>query len=64
MEELGPENNRKVGNMEDLFEKPEPEATVASHLSGLKILDGALQITTAHSTTSFIGHAVRVLVLD
>lgn len=41
-----------VGNMEDLFEKSEPEATAASHLSGLKILDSVLQIATAHSTTS------------
>ncbi|KAG1732599.1 hypothetical protein EDD22DRAFT_1053916 [Suillus occidentalis] len=46
----GPENNRKglvyndpttsVGNMEDLFEKSEPEATVVSHLSGFEDLDG------------------------
>jgi hypothetical protein len=31
-----------VGNMEDLFENSEPEATAASHLSRLKILDGVL----------------------
>lgn len=52
MDESGPESNRKVGNIEDLFEKSEPEATVASHLSGLKILDGVPQIAIAHSTTS------------
>lgn len=64
MDESGPESDRKVGNMEDLFEKSEPEATAASHLSGLKILDGVPQIAIAHSTTSFIEHAIRVLVLN
>lgn len=64
MDESGPENNRKVGNMEDLVEKSKSVATAASHLSGLKILDGVLQILTVHLTTSLEVSLVNSLLIS